>query len=354
MEDAVSPTKRPRLAFASDNAAGICPEAWAALAEANVGTAPAYGEDAWTERACDLLRELFEIDCQVFFVFNGTAANSLSLASLCESYHSIICHQNAHLETDECGGPEFFSHGSKLLLVGGADGKVDLDEVRQTVERRTDIHYPKPRVLSITQPTEMGTLYTPTELDAIGELTRRLGLRLHMDGARFANAIAAQGVAPKELTWKVGVDVLCFGGTKNGMPMGEAVIFFDPVLAEDFAYRCKQAGQLASKMRFISAPWLGLLEGGAWLAHARHANQCAKRLAAGLRELEGVEMLAPTEANAVFAQLPGAVVDGLRERGWVFYTFIGSGGARFMCSWDTSEDDVDALLRDLRELASEG
>jgi threonine aldolase len=347
-----NPTPRQRLQFASDNAAGICPEAWASLEAANVGHAPAYGEDEWTERACDLLREIFEIDCEVFFVYNGTAANSISLAAMCESYHSIICHQEAHLETDECGGPEFFSNGTKVLLVPGKDGKIDLDGVRHTVERRTDVHYPKPRVLSITQATEMGTLYSAAELDAVSETARRLGLRLHMDGARFANAVAALGVSPKEITWKAGVEVLCFGGTKNGMPVGDAIVFFDHGLAEDFAYRCKQAGQLHSKMRFIAAPWVGLLESGAWLEHARHANACALRLEAGLRQVEGVEILAPTQANAVFVQLPEAVREGLRQRGWRFYTFIGAGGARFMCSWQTSEEDIAALLGDVRELAS--
>ncbi len=343
---------RQRLQFASDNAAGICPEAWVSLQAANAGHAPAYGEDEWTDRACNLLREVFEIDCQVFFVYNGTAANSISLAAMCESYHSIICHQEAHLETDECGGPEFFSNGTKVLLVGGEDGKIDLDRVRHTVERRTDIHFPKPRVLSITQATEMGTVYSVAELDAVSETARRLGLRLHMDGARFANAVATLGVSPKEITWKVGVEVLCLGGTKNGMPVGDAIVFFDRELAQDFAYRCKQAGQLHSKMRFIAAPWVGLLEGGAWLEHARHANACALRLESGLRDVEGVEILAPTQANAVFAQLPGVVLEGLRERGWQFYTFIGAGGARFMCSWQTVEADIEGLLRDVRELSS--
>jgi threonine aldolase len=345
------PVSHDRLQFASDNASGICPEAWTSLQAANAGHAPAYGEDEWTERACNLLREVFEIDCQVFFVYNGTAANSISLAAMCESYHSIICHQEAHLETDECGGPEFFSNGTKVLLVGGKDGKIDLDRVRHTVERRTDIHYPKPRVLSITQATEMGTVYSAAELDAVSETARRLGLRVHMDGARFANAVAALGVSPKEITWKVGVEVLCFGGTKNGMPVGDAIVFFDRELAEDFAYRCKQAGQLHSKMRFIAAPWIGLLEGGAWLEHARHANTCALRLASGLREVENVEILAATQANAVFAKLPEAVLEGLRDRGWRFYTFIGAGGARFMCSWQTVEDDIEALLRDAQELS---
>ncbi|MFQ5995769.1 MAG: threonine aldolase family protein [Acidiferrobacterales bacterium] len=345
-----SPPAPERRQFASDNYAGICPEAWAALEVANVGHAPAYGEDAWTARACDLIRELFEIDCDVFFAFNGTAANAMSLAAMCQSYHSIICHQFAHIETDECGGPEFFSNGTKVLLVEGENGKVDLDAVRETVQRRADIHYPKPRVLSVTQATEMGTTYSVAELGEVSEAARELGLRLHMDGARFANAVASLGVSPKEITWKVGVDVLCFGGAKNGTPVGDAVVFFNREMAQEFEFRCKQAGQLASKMRFLAAPWVGLLENNAWLKHAGHANACAKLLESELRDVEGIDILLPAEANAVFASLPEAVAAGLRDRGWRFYTFIGSGGARFMCSWDTAEEDVRALASDVREV----
>jgi threonine aldolase len=232
--------------FASDNYAGICPEAMQALQQANNGYSTSYGDDSWTAKACDALRDFFATDCEIFFAFNGTAANSLALASMCQSYHSVICHEMAHVETDECGAIEFFSNGTKLLTVGGDNGKVDLDEVEHTVKRRTDIHYPKPQVLSITQSTELGTLYTPDELVEIHGLTKRLNLKLHMDGARFANAVAALQVHPKELTWRAGVDVLTFGGTKCGMPMGEAVVFFNKKLAYEFEYRCKQAGQLAS------------------------------------------------------------------------------------------------------------
>lgn len=341
-----------KYVFASDNTAGICPEAWAALADANKGHVPAYGEDHWTTDASDRLRAIFETDCEVFFCFNGTAANSMSLASLCESYHSIICYERAHIETDECGGPEFFSHGTKVLLAGGAAGKLDLDQVSQVVKARSDIHYPKPRVLSMTQATELGTVYTPDEVRATGDVARRHNLRLHMDGARFANALVSLDVAPKEITWQAGVDVLCLGGTKNGLPMGEAVIYFNRQLAEDFAYRCKQAGQLASKMRFISAPWLGILEDGAWLRHAANANARAKQLAAGLEEIEGIEIIAPTEANAVFADLPAHVLSGLRARGWHFYTFIGAGGARFMCPWNTTDAEIEALIEDTREVSA--
>ena len=234
------------------------------MERANAGHSRGYGDDEWTQRATDLLRELFEIDCEVFFTFNGTAANSLSLASLCQSYHSVICHRLAHVETDECGAPEFFSNGSKVLTVPGAQGKLNLDAVEKLVKSRDDLHYPKPRVLSLTQATEMGTVYSIAELDAVGEAARKLGLRVHMDGARFANAVAALHVAPKQITWKAGVDVLCFGGTKNGMAVGEAVVFFKKELAHEFEYRCKQAGQLCSKMRYLAAPWIGMLETGAW------------------------------------------------------------------------------------------
>lgn len=338
--------------FASDNCAGICPEALQALLAANDGDAPGYGEDDWTRRVSDRLRALFETDCDVYFVFNGTAANSLALASLCQSYHSVICHELAHVETDECGGPEFFSNGSKLLPVRGESGKLTPDAVREVITRRSDIHFPKPRVVTLTQATEVGTVYRPAEVAAIAELAHAHGLRVHMDGARFCNAVAALGAAPAEITWRAGVDVLCFGGTKMGLPVGEAVVFFDRKLSEDFAWRCKQAGQLASKMRFLSAPWLGMLEGGAWLRHAAHANAMAQRLAAGLAAIPGARLLFPVEANGVFVALPDHVQQGLRQRGWRFYTFIAAGGARLMCAWDTQPESVDALLADLRELSS--
>jgi threonine aldolase len=339
-----------RHQFASDNYAAICPEAWAAMAEVNTGYAASYGADPWTARACDQLRAFFETDCQIFFVFNGTAANSLALSSLCRSYHSILCHELAHIETDECGAPEFFSNGTKILVVPGEHGKVDLAAVEHAVRRRSDIHYPKPRVLTLSQSTELGTVYTPAELGAAGDLCRRLGLRLHLDGARFANALASLGAAPGELSWRAGVDVLTFGGTKNGMGMGEAVIFFNQGLADEFDYRCKQAGQLASKMRFLAAPWIGMLRDGALLRHASHANACARRLAEALAGIAGIEIVHPCQANAVFVRLPPLLIDALRARGWQFYTFIGTGQVRFMCSWSTTDEDIRALVADVAEM----
>jgi threonine aldolase len=270
----------PGCQFASDNTAPICPAAWEAVQRANAGCEASYGNDPWTARACDLIREMVDGPAEVFFVFNGTAANSLALAAMCQSYHAILCHEMAHVETDECGAPEFFSNGTKLLLLSGPGGKITPQGIAHAVERRRDIHYPKPRVVSVTQATELSTAYSIDELAAIGETCRRHGLRLHMDGARFANAVAALGVAPRAITRDVGVDVLCLGGTKNGMGVGEAVVFFDTALAEEFAYRCKQAGQLASKMRYLTAPWVGLLESGAWLENARRANAAAARLEA--------------------------------------------------------------------------
>jgi len=345
--------QRPFNQFASDNYAGICPEAWQAMEAANHGFESSYGDDGWTERACESIRQLFECDCQVFFVFNGTAANSLALAALCRSYHSVICHDLAHVETDECGAPEFFSNGTKILHAHGPKGKLDLSEVERIITRRSDIHYPRPKVLSLTQATEVGTVYTPDEIRAAGELARRYGLRVQMDGARFANAVVSLDVSPADITWRAGVDVLCLGGAKNGMAVGEAVIFFDRELASEFEYRCKQAGQLASKMRFISAPWIGMIETGAWLKNARHANDCAALLAQKLADIEGVTIMYPRQANSVFVEMPEVVVNGLRADGWHFYSFIGSGGARFMCSWQTKREDVFLLAEAVRKSCAE-
>lgn len=338
---------QPGCQFASDNTSGMCPEALDAILEANHGSAPPYGDDHWTRRASDLIRDLFEVDCQVFFTFNGTAANSLALASLCQSYHSVIAHELAHVETDECGGPEFFSNGTKLLLVPGNNGFLDPEQVTRLVKRRSDVHFPKAKVLSITQSTEVGTVYAPILLDKLQETVRRLDLHLHMDGARFSNAVSTLEIAPKEMTWKRGVDVLCLGGTKNGMAVGDCVVFFRKELAKEFEYRCKQAGQLASKMRYLAAPWVGLLQDGAWLQNASHANRMASKLANGLIEL-GLELISPVQSNALFVNLPPSVASGLRARGWIFYDFIGVGTSRLMCSWATTEEEVAQFLADAR------
>lgn len=336
--------------FASDNYAGICPEALAAMTDANIGSSIAYGEDPWTQQATDLFRDLFGTDCEVFFVFNGTAANSLALASMCQSYHSVICSPVAHVETDECGAPQFFSNGSKLLVTQGDGRKLTPDAIRAVANSRGDIHFPKPRVVTITQPTETGEVYTPREIRDIAAVCRDLKLKLHMDGARFAHACATLACDPADITWKAGVDVLCFGGTKQGLAIGEAIVFFDPALADDFDYRCKQSGQLASKMRFLSAPWIGILREGVWLRHARHANACATYFSEAAARIPSVDLIFPVEANAVFLSAPADVLAALAERGWHFYTFIG-GGARFMFAWDAQMDQVRALATDLATIA---
>ena len=336
-----------RHGFASDNVAPICPEAWAALQEANAHYAPSYGEDRWTARACDRIREIFETDCDVYFVFTGTAANALSLAQLCKSFQSVICHQRSHVQTDECGAPEFFTGGSKLLLIDGANGKIDIGHAEALLARHNELHSHKPGAISISQATEFGTVYRRDEIAAIADLARKHQLFLHMDGARFANAIASLNCAPKAITWQAGVNVLCFGGTKNGAPVGDLVIFFDKKISREFDYRAKQAGQLGSKMRFLAAPWLGLLTGDAWLRNAQHANDAARRLADRLRKEARIKSVFPLEANAVFVSMDERLASGLHARGWRFYKFIEPEVYRLMCSWATTEEEISSLLADV-------
>lgn len=336
--------------FASDNNSGICPEAWAALEEANHGHASGYGEDQWTRKACRLIRDLFETDCDVFFIFTGSAANALGLASVCRSYHSIICHEASHVQNDECGAPEFFSGGAKVRTLIGKDGRLTPEVITAAVAKRRDLHFPKTGALSLTQSTELGTVYTPAQLKANCRAAKKSGLKIHMDGARFSNAIASLGVAPKDITWKAGVDMLSFGLTKNGTHAGEALVFFDKLLAHEFDWQNKQAGQLASKMRFLTAPWIGMLQDGAWLRHANHANKMAKRLRRALSKISGIKFLHPTQANAVFVDMSPVLVDAMHKRGWHFYTLYSDNDARLMCSWDTTPKDIDDFVGDFNDL----
>ncbi len=334
--------------FASDNYAGVCPEALAALTAANSGHAPGYGADDWTTAASDAIRSAFETDCPVYFVFNGTAANALALAAMCRSTDAIVCHAMAHINVDECGAPEFFSGGAKLLTVDTPHAKLTPDAVISLAVTPHDEHSSRPRALALTQATELGTLYSPVELEALCATAHARGMKVQLDGARFANAVASLRCAPADISWRAGVDVLCLGGTKNGLPFGEAILFFDNSLAEEFARRRKQGGQLASKMRFLAAPWLGALQDGAWLRHAAHANAMARRLATGVGSLAGARLLAPVQANGVFVDLPAAAIDVVRRKGWRFYNFVGETGVRFMCAWDTPASAVDALVADLQ------
>jgi threonine aldolase len=332
--------------FASDNTAGICPEVLAAVEEANHGAAEPYGADEVTARVRQLVRDLFETDCDIYLVSNGTAANALALAQLCQPFHSVVCHQNAHIQTDECGAPEFFTRGSKLLLVGGAGAKIDIDQVEAVIARQPEVHAHKPRVVSITQATEFGTIYSSDEIHAVAQFARRRQMFLHMDGARFANAIAALDCSPKEITWNLGVDVLCFGGTKNGAAGAELVIFFNKERSREFDYRVKQGGQLASKGRFLAAQWLGLLTDGVCLKNAQRANEMARKLADRLRAAT-IDIVLPVAVNAVFVRLSEERVRVLNSRGWYFYKFIEPDVYRLMCSWATTDRDIDRFVGEL-------
>jgi threonine aldolase len=341
-------TQRPRH-FASDNNAGISPEVLAALTEANQGHVVGYGHDDYTERAHAAVSEVFEKECGVYFVSNGTSANCLALSAFLQSYHAVIAHEHSHLETDECNALSHFIHGAKALPVSGPNGKINPDTMFQIITSQRPVHGSLPRAVSLTNLTELGTVYRPAEIREIAGIAKRFEMIVHVDGARFGNAVASIGCSPADLTWRAGVDVLSFGGTKNGLGFGEAIVFFDPSAAASFEYRLKQSGQLASKMRFLSGPWLGYLKDGRWLDRARHANLMAERLEKGLLALTEVEILYPREGNAVFAKISDAAADKLHERGWRFYNDVGPDqAARLMCSWDTTEEDVSGFLEDLK------
>ena len=344
-----------RRQFASDNYAGICPEAWASLAAANEGHAIAYGDDDLTALATKRIQQWLETDCEVFLTFTGTGANALAMSAMCDSFHAVICHEHSHLATDECGAAEFFTGGAKLLPIGGEEGKITPHDVEERFNARTDVHFSKTNAISITQATEVGTVYSVDEVAALSKVAQKQNLGLHMDGARFSNAVASLGVSAADVTWRAGVDILSLGGTKIGLPVGEALVFFNDRFSKDFVYRRKQSAQLCSKMRFLAAPWLGMLERDengvpAILRHATHANAMAKRLRTGLEEIGKLEMPFPTQANAVFVDMPVDVQAALHEHGWKFYALIGDTICRLMCAWDTTAEDVDALLADVRSV----
>lgn len=342
-----------RQQFLSDNNAGMCPEALAALiAENATGHDIGYGDDQTSVKAEQAIAELFETDCAVFFVFNGTSANALSLAQVCQPYHAVISHSFSHVQWDEANAVGFFGGGASQLTIDTPAAKLTLDAVEERATQFEGVHHVKVNALTLTQSTELGTVYSLDELAAFGELARRHKLRFHMDGARFANAVASLKTTPAEMSWRRGVDVLSFGGVKNGLAVGECIVFFNRTLAEDFGWRRKQAGQLNSKMRFVTAPWLALLNDNVWLNNARHANAMAKRLADGLQALAGVSLMHPVEANGVFVNLPAVLQQGLRDRGWEFYTFVPPTGCRLMCAWDTTTDTIDAFVADTHELAA--
>lgn len=334
--------------LASDNVAGAAPEILAAIAAAAGGRQPSYGGDEVTARLQERLSEVFERRVAAFPVPTGTAANALALATFTPPWGAVLCHREAHVAVDECGAPEFYTHGAKLLLADGAHGKLTPATLTAAVpEWRGDVHRSQPAMLSLSQATESGTVYSPAEVGALAEAARSHGLAVHMDGSRFANALAGQGCSPAELTWKAGVDVLSFGGTKNGCVMAEAVVFFDPDQAADFAFRRKRAGHLLSKMRFVSAQLEAYLADGLWLRLARNANDRARQLAEGLQALPGVELLHPVEANEVFVRLPAALAEGLAAQGVVAAHWEGEIW-RFVGAFDTDAATIETVLQRAR------
>ena len=345
------------MMFASDNWAGAAPEIIEAIARANEGPAPSYGGDDLTRRVEGRFAELFERECAVYLVATGGAANGLALSVMTPPYGMILCHEESHIQMDECAGPEFFTGGAKLLPIPGEAGKLTPDAVAKALAgfSHRPPHGAPAAVLSLTQGTECGTLYTHNELSALSAVAHDAGLSVHMDGARFANAVAASGASPTDLSWKAGVDVLCFGATKNGCIAAEAVVFFDRDKARDFEFRRKRAGHLWSKMRFIAAQFDAYLEDGLWLRLASRANAMAQRLSDGLAGIKGVAVSYPTEINEVFAVFPDGVAEALRDAGAAFYPWVTPGDPaagkmqRLIASFRTTEDEVDAFLAATRE-----
>ncbi len=335
--------------FVSDNAYGASADILAAVTAASAGTATSYGDDPVTARVQARLSEVFEREVAAFPVVTGTAANALALATLCPPYGAIFCYAESHIAVDECGAGEFFSGGARLVPIAGKSAKISPDAIEAALPLfRSAPHNPKPSAISITQATELGTLYTQAEIAVLSALAQREGMALHMDGARFANAVAALGCKPADITWKVGVDALSFGATKNGALCAEAVIFFDPARAADFEYRRKKGGHLLSKMRFISAQLEAYLEDERWLKTAAQANALAARLANGLTAIKGAEMAHRVEANEIFARLPDAVLARLREAGAQFYDWAPSQDgrtlARLVVSFATPDKDIEKFL----------
>lgn len=343
------------MSFRSDNAGGAAPAILDALTRASRDAEGGYGGDTYTKRAERRLADLFEHEVAVFLMTTGGAANGLALSALLPSYGAVICGAAAHIEMDECGGVEFFTSGAKLIDAPAPGGKLTPDAVREALrfypdDPATFVHRVAPKVLSLTQATEYGTAYTPAEIGALSEMACERGLRVHMDGARFANAVAGLGCAPADVTWRAGVDVLCLGATKNGALAAEAVIFFDPVLANDAAWRRKRAGHLWSKSRFLGAQIDAYLADDLWLRLARHSNAMARRLAEGLADIEGVDLPYPVEANEVFVLFPEALRQRLQAGGPHFYAWDYPGDPhggrldRLVCSFETTEEEVDAFI----------
>ena len=351
--EVVAHVKRAIREFTSDNTAGGAPEIIAAVAAAASGQAPPYGTDSWTLSARRRFSEIFDCDVDLLPVSTGSAANALSLAALTPPWGSVLCHRDSHINNDECGAPEFFTGGAKLIALGGENAKIDADELQAAVHRKVgDVHSVQPSVLSLTQATETGALYTPAEIGHLAGIAKHAGLRVHMDGARLANAVAALGCNPAELTWRAGVDMLSFGAIKNGSITADAIVVFDRSVTTELSFRAKRAGQLAAKMRFAAAQLDAYLADDLWLRNAWHANAMTARLEEGLKSIPGTR-LAGTQANILFCRLPQQVIDGLLDQGYGFYHDRWEPGVvRFVTSFATTTHDVDELVHAVRRLTA--
>ena len=341
------------MSFRSDNNAGLCPEALHAIGEANAGHHVAYGDDEYTARAVAAFRNLFGADVEVFFVATGTAANTLAIAALTDPWQQILCHAHSHVNDDESTAPERLTH-CRVVPIHSDSPTLTPDDIRRAAGHgRGDVHQVQPGVVSVANATELGTVYGPADMRDVCRTAHELGYRVHVDGARFANAVAHAACHPRDLTVDAGVDAITFGGTKNGLAFGEAVVFFPQGgcpgwfdrAVRAFPFHRKSTGHLLSKHRFVSVPFEAVLRDGAWLTHAAHANEVAARLAGGLESL-GYTLPYPTQANGVFVRLSSQADQHLRKRGHDYYPFGPCGLVRLMCSFDTRSADVDALLAD--------
>lgn len=334
--------------FCSDNVTGVAPEIMAAINAANSDAAMPYGNDEYTQRLEAKFSELFETAVTVFPVATGSAANSLALSVMTPPFGAIYCHTESHINVDECGAPEFYTGGAKLVTLLGAHGKIRPSDLAEVLAKAGTgvVHHVQPAAVSLTQATEAGTVYTPDEINQIAAVAKECGVGLHMDGARFANAVVSLGCSPADITWRAGVDVLSFGATKNGAMAAEAVVFFNRALAQTFGYRRKRSGHLFSKMRFLSAQLEAYITDNLWLKNAAHANQMAANLAFGLASLPEVNLCHPVEANEIFIQLPEPVIAGMLADGFQFYRWEGENSTivRLVTAFNTREEDVTALI----------
>ena len=343
-------TKRERVKFASDNVAGACPEVLDAIVKANDGIAAPYGNDEWSTNLQNKFSDIFEKDVIVYPTASGTASNALALSALTPVFGNIYCHRLSHINTDECGAPEFYTGGAKLVTLKGVNGKITPEELSDNIGGVGIVHHTQPSVVSITQLSETGEVYQLDEISTIAETAHKHNLKMHMDGARFANALVSLGVTPAEMTWKSGIDVLSFGATKNGCIAAEAIIFFKPELVGNLPFLLKRSGHLLSKMRFVSAQLDAYISNEVWLRNAKHANKMGKKLSEGLSLNPNIELTYPTQANEVFAKFPRSIIEHLNSEGYKMNEDELDGKAvRLVAAWNTENSDVDRLLKTISE-----